>query len=141
MSVVPGAVTGTLNLSNVACVYDANSRVVDYNEDAVGGLEFSFTVNGPETVRDVGISGWHTPAEDGGYTQDAIEKEISIMTEIWREEDSGTVLPTWKPPFETGTARPVYAEDLGQSQEVLLIGLDENMNAVGYAVITVTIPG
>lgn len=141
-SAVLGEVTGTLNLSNVTCVYDTNSRSVDYNEDAVGGLEFSFTVNGPGTVRDVWISGWNTPAEDGRYTQDAIEKEISMMTEIWREEASSIGLPPRKPPFEvTGTSRPVDAEDLGQTQEVLLIGLDENMNAAGYAVITVTIPG
>ena len=115
---------------------------MDYNEDAVGGLDFSFAVNGPGTVRDVWISGWNTTAEDGRYTQDAIEKEISMMTEIWREEASSIGLPPRKPPFEvTGTSRPVDAEDLGQTQEVLLIGLDENMNAAGYAVITVTIPG
>ena len=140
-SAVLGEVTGTLNLSNVTCVYDANSRSVDYNEDAVGGLEFSFTVNGPGTVRDVWISGWNTPAEDGGYTQDAIEEEISMMTEAWREKASSIESPQ-TPPFEiAGLARPVNAEDLGLTQQNLLIGLDENLNAVGYAVITVTIPG
>ena len=65
-----------------------------------------------------------------------------MMTEIWREEVSGIGLSPQTPPFEiAGTARPVDAEDLGLTQQHLLIGLDENMNAVGYAVITVTIPG
>ena len=132
------AARGTLSLSNLTYRYDPNSPVVEYNEDAIAGLEFDFTVNGPANVRLVRIANWSS-----GFTQEQIDEEVACITEIWKGEGGLSAADgNNTPPFEEcGVSRPVNPEDAGQTQEVLLIGLDENMNAAGYAVITVTIPG
>ena len=133
------SVFGTLDLSDLICVYKPNSRAAELNEGAVAGLEFAFTVNGPTDVCDVYISGWNDL--EWGYTQEIIDEEISMMQEIWKNENV-SVPAGQRPPFSSaGLARPVYPEEVGQTQQNLLIGLDENINAVGYAVVTVTIPG
>ena len=131
------AVRGTLSLSNLTYRYDPNSSVVKYNEGAIAGLEFDFTVNGPANVKIVRIATWSS-----GFTQEQIDEEVAFIAEIWKEKGGLSAADGNTPPFEEhGVSRPVDPEEAGQTQEVLLIGLDENMNAAGYAVITVTIPG
>ena len=135
-----GNVSGTLELSNVSYTFNPNSHIVEYNEGAVGGLELSFTVNGPASVKAVWISSWQS-VEYGGYTPEMIQEDISNTVEIWRA-DTPTLKGGQIPPFDDpGSCRPVYPDELGQTQQILLIGLDENMNAAGYALITTAIPG
>ena len=95
-------------------------------------------MNGPADVCAVYISGWNDA--EWAYTQETIDEEISMMQEIWKNANV-SVPAGQRPPFYTeGETRPVYPDELGQTQQNLLIGLDENLNAVGYAVVTVTIP-
>lgn len=135
---IPSSVEGTLLLSNVSVEYEASGEITTYlgNEDAVGGMHLTFTVTGPSEVKDVMICGWFI---DDVPSQQEIEEMISMMVEIWKED-------VWYPnssvtlPFESGQEHPVYSEDLGHTAYVLLVGLDQEMNAVGYSLVEESIP-
>ena len=130
------AVSGTLSVSDVQYRYEEGGYMTEMNEDAVGGMELRFTVNGPETVRSVRIAAWSPE----GFSEQAIWEQIAFFEDMWGQEtaapeDGGSTLP-----MEENQAFPVYEEDRSSTVQVLLIGLDDGMKAVGYAVVTVTIP-
>lgn len=130
------AVSGTLSVSDVQYRYEEGGYMTEMNEDAVGGMELRFTVNGPETVRSVRIAAWSPE----GFSEQAISEQIAFFEGVWGQEtaapgDGGSTLP-----MEENQGFPVYEEDRNSTVQVLLIGLDDGMKAVGYAVVTVAIP-
>lgn len=130
---IPVQVEGGLELSNIMCIFSRDSHVVDMNEDAVAGLEFEVTVNGPETVHGLLIASWFSP----GVSQQEIDENISWLVSGWKEDGYS---PDQNPPFTITLARPVDSDELGQRQATVLVGLDEQVNVVGYTLVTVDIP-
>ena len=80
------------------------------------------------------IGGWRE-----SWTESEIASTVDRMVAIWKKNGNG--VGNDSPPYEEHvTGHPVYAEDLGTTQQVLLIGLDANHDAVGYAILTEQIP-
>lgn len=132
-----GQVTGTLSLSNFRYSYTDGGEIITWkgNEDAVGGLYLSFDVDGPSNVADVWIWTWSTE----GFTSEEIDMHIEEAVSAWANE--GPIHSRGSLPFHiAGNGHPVYPNEKGKEQEILLIGLDTEMNAVGYAIATASIP-
>ena len=131
---LPAQVEGSLELHDVTCVFSRESDVVDMNENAVAGLEITCTVDGPDTVCAVLIAA----AGPAATMQQEIDETISYMVDTWKEE--GAVAAGETLPFTTTSSCPLISYDLGQTFTTILVGLDEQTNAVGYALVTVDLP-
>lgn len=135
--VTTSEVSGTLELSNVTYRYEEGGDMVEMNDGAVGGLYLSFTAHGPVGLCEVWIATWfdEMPGPE-------LQEMIGDMVAAWK--DSGwadRIHAALDLPAEFEQGRPVDAEELGRTQYVLLIGLDEQCSAMGYAIIPVQIPG
>lgn len=124
-----------LELANFTAEYERGGHSVELNEGAVGGMNLAFDVIGPSDTCTVRIASWYEEYP----SQEEIERNVARMAERWRS--------SWNPdgygdkvPFSSGTSHPVDAEELGKTMYVLLIGLDRECNAVGYALVTEEIP-
>ena len=131
----PGSVTGTLDISNFQYQYEAGGHLAEVNEGAIGGIYLSFTVSDPANVKDASIWSW----SKNGFSEEEIPTLINRAIEIWKSESDGDVLDQ-EVPFDCYTGFPVYPEYQSVIVDVLLIGIDENIDAVGYAIVTVAIP-
>lgn len=131
----PGAVSGTLSISDFQYSYVDGGFYSEHNEGAIGGMGLEFVVEGPAEVKDVWIWTWTTI----GFGVDEIPSLISGATDIWKAESNGEIFSE-NVPFQSNIGFPVWDDDRGTTVDVLLIGIDENVNAVGYAVVTVEIP-
>lgn len=118
-----------LDISDLSCYFVADHEIVEYNEDAIGGMNIDFLVNGPSDVRKVLISNWYPFLPDREQLADDIANEV----EIWKQSELAEDYRT--PPFDEGHAHPVYQEDLGGTFYVVLVGVDENFDVVGYAIV------
>jgi len=120
---------GTLSISDFSYHYNEGGHIAEVNDGAVGGMNLSFTVNGPSNVCEVRIATW----QENPYSQEEVTKQIKRYEEIWGESweyhGNNTV------PFEDGSSHPVKKDLLGKKVNVLLIGLDKDCKAVGYAVV------
>lgn len=133
ISVDASQITGTLSFSDFTYTYEHGGEITTYNEGAVGGIHLDFTVNGPHSVRVVYIATW----QEQEFMQDEIDEQTSMMVDIWRGH---VYIPQLPPPFSKSTSGPVDPEERGTTQYYLLIGLDQNGNAAGYAVVPVDVP-
>lgn len=129
----------TLDLRDVSIEYTTAPEAFAGNEGAVGAMVINSTVYGPSNVRDALIANWFL---DVPPTQDEINDTVSFMIPIWKEERKSN---PWsldeQMPFQRGQGHPVRPEELGHTAYVIMIGLDENMDAVGYAIVKENIPG
>lgn len=130
------ALGGTIELDDIRCTYVPDHELVKYSEGALGGLQMEFTVKGPSNVCDVRIAHFGNKT---GFSQLDINNSMEVFPGMWKKEYS--VQAEELPPFEKMTAHPVHADLLGKTEYILLIGLNENADAVGYAVVSATIPG
>lgn len=132
-------VNENLDLRDVSIEYTTAPEAFAGNEGAVGAMVINSTVYGPSNVRDALIGGWFL---DESPTQNEINDEIRFMVPIWKEERKSN---PWsldeQLPFRRGQGHPVRPEELGHTAYVVLIGLDENMDAVSYAIVEESIPG
>ena len=120
---------GTLELSNVQFWYEQGGEILEYNEDAVGSMTLSAEVTGPSNVCEVLIATWsETP-----FVEEEIPNEIDSMVKVWKNE--GFEISNTPVPFEPVISHPVDQEELGKTMYVLLIGLDANGDAAGYAIV------
>lgn len=121
--------SNNLNISNLRCYFVADHEILEYNKDAVGGMDIDFVVDGPSDVRKVYISIWYPFLPD----HEQITEDIANEVEFWKRyefaEDNRI------PPFDEGLAHPVYQEDLGGTFYVILVGVNENCDAIGYAIV------
>lgn len=129
------SISGTLSLSDMASYYEEGGPSTEYNEDAIGGMNLRFTVNGPAEVRDVYIWNW----SQAGIPDSKIPELIARAVESWKK-DGIQIEAEGKLPFACGVGFPVWEEDRNTTVYALLVGLDSDGNAVGYAVVTVVIP-
>lgn len=136
---VTASVDEILDLRDVSIEYTTDPEAFAGNEGAVGAMVINSTVYGPSNVRDALIANWFL---DVSPTQDEINDTVSFMIPIWKEERKSN---PWsldeQIPFQRGQGHPVRPEELGHTAYVIMIGLDENMDAVGYAIVKETIPG
>jgi tetratricopeptide (TPR) repeat protein len=124
---------GTLEISGVSASYQAGGAITKSNPNAVGGMHLSFTVSGPAAVRTVLIASWQP-----SWTDAEIRKTVERMVGIWKGKvslDAGQTLP-----MTAAESHPVESSELGTTQQVLLVGLDADGNAAGYALVTEQIP-
>lgn len=130
-------VSGALKLSNTTFHYTPGGHMAEVNEGAVGGLGINATVDGPEGVSNVQIASWYDDLPD----EETLRSDIAMMVDIWAEEGVFSSGVKKSIPFEFGSSRPVYADNFGRTQYVLLIGMDGVGEALAYAVVEVKIPG
>ncbi|MBO5370713.1 MAG: copper amine oxidase N-terminal domain-containing protein [Clostridia bacterium] len=118
-----------IELDNFEYVYEKGSSIIEHNEGAIGGMRLSAEVIGPANVDDILIARW----SDEPYEMEEIVEAVTSMEKIWKEE--GVTVTDSELPFAFESTHPVDTEDLGKKMYVLLIGLDLDCNAVGYAVV------
>jgi len=118
------SVQGTLELSQLMCY-------LEQEEDGSEWLRLEFSVNNPETVRNVNIMG---AIDYLSWTDADVEESIAY----WKEE--GLLFGDEAPPFWTEVGIIVFPEDRGEPMDVLLLGTDEDGDFVGAVGVTVDIP-
>ncbi len=126
---------GPLTLSEFSYFYNKDSELKNWNEGSDGALEMMFTVLGPENVCGVRIASWSA----AGFTQAEINSQIEMMGRAWKTSTGGS-LSSRVLPYEDGGGFPVYPQDHGSTVDVLLLGLNESYDIVGYAIVSVDIP-
>lgn len=131
----PGKVvlSSNLDLTDVTYWYVDGDPITKHNKNAVGGQHFSMIVNGPDQVCGVWIWTWmdEIPSEDDA------KKEAQWAISTWKED--GETAPQQYVPFMDGGCRPVREEDLNKTQYVLFVGVDKNIDLVGYDVVETNI--
>ena len=134
-----GFVGEILDLRNVTAAYTTEPEAFAGNEGAAGAMVINATVYGPSRVRNVLIGSWFL---DEPPEQDEIDDVISLMIPTWKEEVKTNPLSLDdQVPFQFGQGHPVTPDELNHTAYVLIIGLDENIDAVGYAIVEEDIPG
>jgi|GEM_PF-2618047 len=121
-------VGGTLDIRDlqVSLYFGAD----EHNPDSVGNVEYSFTVYGPENTRKVLIGTWAL----GSFRQDEIPETVDRIVDMWR--DYGIDSRGYESlPARSRCAGPIDYLELDTELETLLIGLDKDGNATGYAII------
>jgi len=121
-------VNGNLMLNNFQYWYEEDPYTMELNEGSIGSMALSGIVAGPENVSDVLIAAWG----EEPFSAEEIESIIAEMTDIWKEEFG---IMDFNVPFEFITTHPVEEADMGKKMYVLLVGVDTEGNAVGYAVV------
>ena len=120
---------GTLELSDVDFMYEEGGEIVELNDGSVGMMTLSAQVTGPSNVCEVLIATW----SEVPFAEEEIPYEIDSMVKVWKEE--GFEIHSSPVPFESAVSHPVDQSELGKTMYVLLIGLDANGDAAGYAVV------
>ena len=122
-------VIGTLVLNDFKYEYEEGGKMVELNEGAIGAMRLSAQVAGPENVCRVLISEWR----EEQFSEEKIQATIDRMVKVWK--DAGVTIFSEPIPFEMNSSHPVDQDELGKTMYVLLIGLDANGDAAGYAVV------
>lgn len=130
-------VSEALKLSNLTYRYTSGGEITNMNEGAVGELCISATVDSPDGLSGVPIATWYDEFPD----EEMLRTDVEMMVGIWSE--AGVFLDDVLQdiPFDIDNSRPVYPDELGKTQYVLLIGLNGIGEAAAYAVVEVKIPG
>ena len=124
-----------LSLSNIQYTYQDGGYMTEQNPDAVGSMNLRFTVDGPENVTNVLVWTWSAD----GFGESELPELISSAEKVW-QNGGGPMAGGQKVPFTGNGNFPVFAQSRNSSLDVLLIGVDENVHAVGYAIVTVEVP-
>lgn len=134
-----GSVGETIDLRDMTVEYTTEPEAFAGNEGAVGAMVISAIVNGPSNVRDVLIASWYL---DEPPAQKEINGLIGHIVPMWKEdqESNPSGYQNGQVPFVRGQGHPITPEELGRTAYVVMIGLDENMDAVGYAIVEEHIP-
>lgn len=126
-----------IQLDNVTYTFSKNDETVELNESAVGGMRITANVLSPNNAKAVLIAEWGQNISQ--QSQSEIKKTALRYAQMWKEEKA-YVEQEREFPYEIGVSHPVYEEELGTHNEVLLIAVDENCNPVGYTVVKAEIP-
>lgn len=133
------SVSETLDLRDVSIEYTTAPEAFAGNDGAMGAMVIDSTVYGPSNARNALIGSWFL---DEPPTQTEINDMIGFMVPIWKEEVATNPLSLdQQVPFRFDQGHPVTPEELGHTAYVVIIGLDKNMEAVGYAIVKESIPG
>lgn len=128
-------VSGNLQLSNITYYYEDGKQVEEGDEDVVGSINLSLTVNGPANVAGFPMMATNN---DVPFSQDEINSHIEHMRNVSKEKkymvNKGPV------PFETSLIYSVEKSERGKIQYILLFGADSNGDYVGYSEVVLQIP-
>lgn len=110
-----------------------------HNEGSVGQLTFDLTWDTssvPQEIEDKIATAYIATWGPNGFSSEEIAEEAAFYEEIWQGE--GTV---WKSyPDMTGAGFPIWEDDYGTQQTVLMYAVNESCNVVGYLVFDIQIP-
>ena len=133
------AVSEALDLRNVSIEYTTAPEAFAGNDGAVGAMVIDFTVYGPSNAKNALIGSWYL---DEPPTQDEINDAILHIVPRWKEQlETNPLSLDNQVPFQSGQGHPVTPDELNHTAYVLIIGLDENIDAMGYAIVEESIPG
>ncbi len=110
------------------------SKTDPEDPDRVGTLEIVGNVKGPSNVVGVWVAYWWS-------TEPTAAEAVSIAQDTVSRWKSGGPYPEETVPYRMSIDRPVYNYEMGTTQYTLLVGLDTNIDMVGYAVVKTAIPG
>lgn len=130
-------VTGSIPLSNVSYSYEEGGQLSENYVDfgAIGEIRLFYTVDGPAGVN-VGI---FTLDEHGSYGLENADVVVNNAIQLWKE--NGVAAVAREIPFRVnGMSCPILPKDKGTIQDIFLVGFNEQMQAMGYAIVTVEIP-
>ncbi len=120
--------------SPVALSENLTLEDVCYEVAENGYMQISATVTGPSNLAEVLIGGWM----DYQPTAESARQMAEQMVSIWKQHHAS--MPERELPFECYNSRPVSESDLGKTQYVVMVGVDTDVNYVGFSVIKVDIP-
>ena len=103
------------------------------NEGAIGYLTLDFRLNGPSGVWTVLIGGWWDEIPSGDVLDDSMDK----LVDRWKDSFDTALLEEAVLPTQLSLTRPVFNNDVGKTQYIRLIGLDKEINPIGFAVVKV----
>ena len=107
-----------LQLTDLSYSFNRESSLLALNEGSIAALELFFTVEGPENVAEVRIGRWTDKLESNS----TYAKELDHISGIWKENGNFAIQQV---PFRVnGTGRPVFSDEQGKSQFVMLVGLN-----------------
>jgi hypothetical protein len=124
------AVLPKLSLKDVTYTFVEDDFIIESNPGAVGGMRVDGLVTGPSDVKLVLVATWGTKLLD--MSENEIAKTAENYADMWK----GMYIPDVEEfPLYMGITHPVNADELHGNLQALLIGLDEDCNAVAYAII------
>lgn len=126
-----------IQLENISYTFSVDEGIIEVNEGAVGGMCISANVLSPSNAKTVLIATWGQDISE--WSQSRIKEQALRYAKIWKDANVH-VQQERTIPYEIGVSHPVDEDELGTHNEVLLIGLDENYNPVGYAIVSGDIP-
>ncbi|MBR2020881.1 MAG: Ig-like domain-containing protein, partial [Clostridia bacterium] len=129
---VPEGTFQELVLHDLSYEFIEDPFIIEANPGAIGGMEIRATVVAPSNVKDVLIAEWGTGIS--GMSPEEIQETAELYAAMWKEYDTPIMTDT-QTPFEIITAHPVGEGEIDSHPQVLLIGLDEDYNAVGYYIV------
>ena len=121
-----------LDLADFSFSFTAKDDVMG-NKGAIGFLSISCTLNGPSNVKDLLIAAWWDEIPD----DKEIDNTIMMMVGIWKEEE--VYIESRTSTSRKSNSRPVYPDNVGILQYTLLIGLQEEYEVGGYAIVEVNL--
>lgn len=124
-----------IQLENVSYTFSKDRDIIESNEGAVGGMRIKANVlSSDSNAKALLIAEWGQNLSECSQTQ--IKEKALRYAQIWKDANVNIE----QDPYEIGVLHPVDEEELGTHNEVLLIGIDENCNPVGYAFVKGEIP-
>ncbi len=123
-----------LELGSVYYCYQAGGREAAENPGVVGSFTLSYLVHGPRSV----CRTW-VPAPLSAMPGEAEAEELIAGLVERNKRESDGIAPTMYPFWGGSGSKPVPEEMIGRIRYLIVIGLDQDSNAVGYAVIRVKI--
>lgn len=108
------------------------------NTDSIGQLRFSYTWDTDQIAPELSeriwtalIAAWSPE----GFSDEEIYELAGMYEPLWKAEGS-----LWKDYPDSNGSFPVWTEDLGTTQQVLLYALDGEGTILGYLILSVEIP-
>ena len=125
----------TLRLRNISYTYNTNDTdgLRDGNPGAVGTMQFSMTVEGPQAVETVLIAGFHEEL----LTEKEITDLLTWQSDLLKKEKTPLLLKSI--PFDGGSSAPVFQDYLGKTMYYIFAGYDKDANPIAYAIIPVLV--
>ncbi len=128
----PVALSENLTLEDVSNEFIPGAD--SWNPGSVGRLIINASVTGPSDIAEVRIGSW----SDRQPTVDDAWQSAEQMVERWNQ--TPTSFTEKDLPYDISLGRPVYEDEIGATQYVLLVGMDTSGNLLGIAVVRVKIP-
>ena len=107
--------------------YGFQAEENEWNPGSLGYVVIQADIAGPDKASHALIAAWRP-----SWTEAEIQRQINDIVPIWKGE-GGSFGEDGR--FAQGF--PVYSDDFGNDYEVLIVGLDSNIDAVAYALVPV----